>query len=289
MAEKILSHQLFDNSIMPCKIAKLDFSDGHEVDDAHRHNGFEVFLFTKAGGTHMLDFNYYPIAANSIHFLTEDQVHSLNSTDDTEGYVIVFSKEIVMLNSADKFLVSDFPVFNKSIAPVLYPGAALFEELMNLHSLMMLEYNKSSPYKENILGSLISVFLLKCKSLIHETNETIQADNAAHAMLTKFYNLLEQNFLTCHRVSDYADLMNISANHLSNTIKKITGKPAGDIIHQRLILEAKRRLLHSTISVKELAFALNFNDPSYFSRFFKKQTKYSPEEFRNEIRKKYHF
>ena len=98
---------------------------------------------------------------------------------------------------------------------------------------------------------------------------------------------MEEHFIQYHKVNEYAELLNVTPNHLSETIKKITGKTAGEVIHQRLILEAKRRLLHSSISAKELAYALNFNDPSYFSRFFKANTDLSPEGFRNEIRKKY--
>lgn len=288
MSNEIPKHQLIQTTVLPCKIAKLDFSGGHEVDDAHRHNGNQIFLFTKGGGDHMIDFNYYPIVDNTIQFISEDQIHSLNSIDGTEGYVIVFTKEVVVLNSGDKFLFNDLPFFNKSRPPVLNPTKEEFAELEAMISIMLNEYSKESSYKENILGSYISIFLLKCKSIFSETAEFKKADTASQTLHKNFFNLLEEHFIEYHKVNEYADLLNVTPNHLSETIKKVTGKTAGDIIHERLILEAKRRLLHSSITAKELAYALNFNDPSYFSRFFKANTNLSPEGFRKEIREKYH-
>lgn len=285
---EIPKHQLLQTSILPCKIAKLDFSGGHEVDDAHRHNGNQIFLFTKGGGTHMIDFNYYPIDDNTIQFITEDQIHSLNSNDDTEGYVIVFTKEVVVLNSGDKFLFNDLPFYNKSRPPVLNPSKEVFDELLEMVIIMLKEYSRENPFKENILGSFISIFLLKCKNLFSESIAVNKIDTASQQLHKNFYNLLEEHFIQFHKVNEYADLLNVTPNHLSETIKKVTGKTAGDIIHERLILEAKRRLLHSSISAKELAYELNFNDPSYFSRFFKSNTGLSPEAFRKEIREKYH-
>jgi AraC-like DNA-binding protein len=153
--------------------------------------------------------------------------------------------------------------------------------------MMISEYSKNNTYKENILGSYISIFLLKSKTIITETSEYKRADSVSQELLQKFNNLVEEHFIQYHKVNEYAELLNVTPNHLSETIKKLTGKTAGDIIHERLILEAKRRLLHSSISAKELSYSLNFNDPSYFSRFFKANTNLSPEGFRKEIREKY--
>lgn len=287
MSNEIPSHKLIQTNIMPCKVARLNFSGGHGMDDAHRHNCFQIFLFTKGGGEHMIDFNYYPIEDRSLHFVSEGQVHALNSIDGTDGYVILFTKEIVILNSADKYIFNDFPVFNKSVSPILNPDPEMYEDLKRMLLMMVDEYGKSNAYKENILGSYISILLLKSKTIITETSEYKRTDGTSQVLLQKFNNLVEEHFIDYHKVNEYADLLNVTPNHLSETIKKVTGKTAGDLITERLILEAKRRLLHSSISAKELAYELNFNDPSYFSRFFKTNTGLSPEGFRKEIREKY--
>ncbi len=287
MANEIPSHKLIQSNAMPCKVARLNFTGGHGMDDAHRHNCFQVFLFKKGGGEHMIDFNYYTIEDNTLHFVSEGQVHSLNSIEGTDGYVILFTKEIVIMNSADKYIFNDFPVFNKSVSPILHPDKDMYADLENMLLMMIAEYGKNNSYKENILGSYISILLLKSKTIITETSEYKRTDSTSQELLQKFNNLVEEHFIEFHKVNEYADLLNVTPNHLSETIKKVTGKTAGDVIHERLILEAKRRLLHSSITAKELAYELNFNDPSYFSRFFKANTNLSPEGFRKEIREKY--
>jgi AraC family transcriptional regulator, transcriptional activator of pobA len=288
MPNEIPSHKLIQSNIMPCKVSSLNFSDGYAINDAHRHNCFQIFLFTKGGGEHMIDFNYYPIEDNSLHFVSEGQVHALNAIEGTEGFVILFTKEVLILNTADKFILNDFPVFNKSLSTILNPDINMYSELENMIRMMILEYSKNTTYKENILASYISILLLKCKAIFTDSNEYKRTDRASQELLQKFNNLVEEHFIKFHKVNEYAEILSVTSNHLSETIKKVTGKTAGDIIHERLILEAKRRLLHSSISAKELAYALNFNDPSYFSRFFKKNTSFSPEGFRKEIREKYH-
>ncbi|MBL7888028.1 MAG: helix-turn-helix domain-containing protein [Bacteroidia bacterium] len=287
MDKKIPSHELIQPNLMPCKVARLNFAGGYGADNAHRHNCYQIFLFKKGGGEHMIDFNYYPIEDNSLHFVSEGQVHAFNSTEETDGYVILFTKEIVILNSANKFIFNDFPVFNKNAAPVLSLDKVMYSLIENVILMMMQEYAKQNVYKENILGSYISILLMQTKTVITETAAYKSADNTSQELLQRFNGLVEENFVKYHKVNTYADLLNVTPNHLSEIIKKVTGKTAGDIIHERLILEAKRRLLHSSISAKELAFELNFNDPSYFSRFFKAKTGLSPEAFRNEIREKY--
>ena len=102
------------------------------------------------------------------------------------------------------------------------------------------------------------------------------------ALLTKrFLQLVERNFLAIVSVRDYAEMLNVTSNHLIETTKRTLGKPAGRIIRERLLLEAKRLLCYSNMSASDIAYHLSFEDPSYFSRFFKKYTGVCPMEFRN--------
>ncbi|MBK6643621.1 MAG: AraC family transcriptional regulator [Bacteroidetes bacterium] len=88
-------------------------------------------------------------------------------------------------------------------------------------------------------------------------------------------------------MSEYAQLLNITAGHLNDTIHKDLGKTAGELIHDRIILEAKRLLYHSENSIKEIATELNYKDPSYFGRFLKTHSGSTPDQFRKAIREKY--
>jgi len=288
MSKIIPIHELIESQEESYKVVKLNTPTEYSAMEAHRHNYYEILFFNSGGGTHMIDFDTHMICEQSLHFVSSGQIHALNRDTSVTGYVVIFSKEFLILNSVDKLLISDFPAFNKTAFPILTTSVKIYSELLSLVIQMEAECEGKNPFKDQVLASYITILLLKCKALLTDTVLYKTTDAASQQLMQRFNNLLEEKFITLHKVNEYADLLNVTPNHLSETIKKITGKTAGDIIHQRLILEAKRLLLHSSITAKEVAYALNFNDPSYFSRFFKANTNLSPENFRKEIRKKYH-
>jgi AraC-like DNA-binding protein len=99
-------------------------------------------------------------------------------------------------------------------------------------------------------------------------------------LFRKFKRLLEDNFLQVHKVNEYASLLNITEKHLNEICKRFNGKTASAMVFDRLVLEAKRLLQHSDLTIKEISFQLNFNDPSHFSKFFKKHTGVTTKDFR---------
>lgn len=286
MTKQIPVHQLEETDNTSFKVMALNAPSDYSSNDAHRHDYYELLFFTEGSGKHMIDFETHSIGPKSIHFVAPGQVHALIRTPETKGFVIAFSKEFMFINSTDISVLNDFPAFNNISTPVLALDEYLYSETNGIVEKMGEEEKGSDPYKDKILGALITILLLKCKSRLSFKAKT-GTDSVSGQVLIRFNNLLEEKFMELHKVNEYSDLMNISPNHLSETLKKSTGKTAGELIQERLILEAKRLLLHADISTKEIGYHLNFSDPSYFSRFFKANTGLSPEEFRKQSREKY--
>jgi len=107
------------------------------------------------------------------------------------------------------------------------------------------------------------------------------------SLVRHFNQLVSEHFLTEHSVQDYARRIGISTSHLRDTVKAVTGYAPGQIIRQKLVLEAKRLLSHSNATVADIGYRLNFKDPSYFGRFFKRETGMCPVAFRQQIREQY--
>ncbi len=269
------------------KFQRLDRDSGYNARDPHRHNYYEIFHFIKGGGDHMMDFSHSEIKDHSFHFVAPGQVHMLRRDKSARGYVLIFSGSFFHLHASQNNPLSDYPAFNKTAAPVLSGKNDLSLELKEISDAMEKEFKNKQPFREQILFSYLSIILLKCRSHFVVGKDYANSDNASQILTRKFHHLIEVNFKTMHKVKDYADKLSITPNHLNDISKKTTGKTSLELIQDRISLEAKRLLLHSDFNSKQIAFELNFNDPSYFSRFFKQQTKYSPESYRKSVREKY--
>ncbi|MGI4862854.1 MAG: helix-turn-helix domain-containing protein, partial [Janthinobacterium lividum] len=106
-------------------------------------------------------------------------------------------------------------------------------------------------------------------------------------LLARFTNLLDTHYASLHQVSDYAARLRLRPGVLNEQLRQQSGKTAGTLLHERLVLEARRLLFHTGLSVAEIAFALGFEDPSYFSRFFRRLTGQAPAAYRVTAREMY--
>jgi AraC-like DNA-binding protein len=102
----------------------------------------------------------------------------------------------------------------------------------------------------------------------------------AQSQIRQFGALLNQHYRTRRSVRDYAELLHLTANYLNALCRRVLGQTASDLIHARVVLEARRLLTHSALSVAQVADELGFDDPSYFGRYFRKYVGQSPEAFR---------
>jgi AraC family transcriptional regulator, transcriptional activator of pobA len=141
------------------------------------------------------------------------------------------------------------------------------------------EFAAQAP-DEMVLQSYLQLFLAKSSNVKLHTM-SLGNPTERDEQMEQFMQLLEKNFLTLHKPNDYAHLLAMSPNTFSKRCVRYFKKTPSTLIQERLILEAKKKLHLTRQSIKEIAHALNFEDESYFSRFFKKFTNVSPQTFRD--------
>jgi len=258
------------------------FRHKENIKSSHRHNFYQIIWVTKGCGTHLIDFHAYPIQPTTLYFLSPGQVHEWKITEAVFGYIIAFTSELFSSTLQGKIILSELPYFYRiNTQPLLYVGDEQATVFDNIIESIESEYQASLVDREAMLLAYILMLLIEAKRIYTPKQTTHSA--ASSVLLTKqFLFLVEENFLIQTRVSEYAKQLSITANHLNETVKKMIGKTAGELIRDRLLLEAKRWLIHSDLSISEIAHALNFEDPSYFGRFFKRYTHCSPKDFRQQ-------
>lgn len=274
----------------PFRVIALDAPPTYVSNKPHRHNYFEIFLFTKGTGIHLIDFVEHTISMGSVHFVFPGQVHRIKRSKDSRGIVLLFTAEFIYMDAEGIMLSEELNIINElSENPVIRTNEDCWGELTALTQLLKSETTRSENYSEGIARSLIRTFLLKCRQF--QSNQVQNPEPKTGGTVQKhvqtFRQLLAARYREWHYPAEYAEAMGLTEKHLNEVIKIHFGQPVGKLIRERLILEAKRLLYNTDMSAKEIAYYLDFSDPAYFNRFFKSATAMTTQEFRQVMRKKY--
>jgi AraC-like DNA-binding protein len=256
-------------------------------DSPHRHDFYTIIFIEQGEGIHFVDFAEYKIENQTIYFIQPGQMHQLVLTAEPVGWVISFTDEFLIANSIPEKLVNDIYLFNDyGQSPPLQVDDQVLPVYQNLINQMNLFAGSLESYTMEAIGSLVKIFLIQSNNLcaLRKSNNPQLIETGNHILRT-FKQALNKNYKSAHMVSDYAEVMAITSDYLNKTVKNLTGISAKDHIQSKLITEAKRSLLFSTVTTKELAFELGFEEPAHFSNFFKKITGQTPSEFRLSARK----
>ena len=262
----------------------FDAQRSFQVEYPHRHQGFYEILYLTAGsGIHVIDFKSYEIKPHSIFFLSPGQVHTLDLSDDVRGYIFLFTSEFYLLNKQNKNRLLEFPFFfhlQEETPPLYLEDSFGIEKADYLFRQACEALLLDDPEdKEESLAAILDLILLHCKQA-YPGNIPIKNTNRRRMLVKRFKQLIEENYHLNYAVRDYAEKLAVTPNHLTETVREVTGRTSNDMIHERTIIEAKKLLRYTELSVSQVAYELHFKDPSYFARFFKKHSGMSPDKFR---------
>lgn len=207
------------------------------------------------------------------------QISSFRKEGNWEGFCTFFKAEFVQFQSEVNFLES-YPFFDiKQIN--IFPVTEEQYKNFSLNYLQILEEQQYSPaYHVEIIRSLFLAVLWQVRRIFETTAAKNTAESAGFIIASKFQYLVNENFVHKVLVEQYAELLNISANHLTQTIKKTTGKTAKSIISQRRAEEAKYLLRYANEDIASISHYLGFSEPAHFNNFFKRETGFTPLSFR---------
>lgn len=255
---------------------------GVEADYAHIHNFYEIVWFKEGDGVHYVDFNEYPVTPGAIFFISPGQVHTFDRLHNQHGYVMKICEDLLNSLSGEDIAYLKYNVFNADTVPYYHISEADAAKLdLIVQALSDESHQGGSIGHKDYLRSLVRMLIIRIeRSNDDKEHQMLNITKTSHKTFLAFRQLVEENYRTLHTVKDYAQQLLVSTKTLTNYVAECSPRSPLEIINNRIIVEAKRQLRYSDLMVKEIAYGLGFDDPSYFVKFFKRQTGLLPADFR---------
>ncbi|MES2112585.1 MAG: helix-turn-helix domain-containing protein [Bacteroidota bacterium] len=256
--------------------------DGAFLESARQFPLYTVIFITRGNGMYYADIGKFAFKAPVLLFSTPLQKIFLAKDVLLTGYVIQFHGDFYCIEYHKARVSCNGLLFNNIyIEPSVNLTDTEEESFRSVCLDMLNEFTANEP-DDVVMRSYLQLFLAKSSSVKLKAMAGPAAEKVKDEQMEAFMQLLETNFLTLHKPADYAERLTMTPNSLSKKALKYYGKSPSLMIQERLILEAKKKLHLTRQSIKEIAYALNFSDEFYFSRFFKKFTKVSPQAYREQ-------
>lgn len=247
------------------------------VQSLHRHRFYFIVIIEKGSGEHSIDFIPYPVVDGSVFMVRPGQVHALTLAKEGQGFLIQFPDDFYSHtnNQARQTL--------KKVGRTNYyqPNAENFGRIQFFMEGICREISEKNARYEQALQHILQLLFIEL--LRQDKRGSATADSSitySQEQLEAFQELIADHFAEQKQVSWYARQLNLSAYQLNAITKATLDKTASAVITEYILLEAKRYVLATSSQINQISWQLGYDDVSYFIRFFKKHTGYSPEAFR---------
>lgn len=262
----------------------LHVKEHHFTKLPHKHDFYLIILFTHGRGSHEIDFQTFQVEPGTLFVLRPGEMHYWELSEDIDGYVFFHSRDFYDRRYVTSS-IKDFDFYSSfQSSPCIRIEGDFLTSIGTLMREIVSESLKSDALKWEKIHALITLVYINI-SRIHRPAYKVKS--AVYIQkVRKFEEVIEANFKQLKFAKDYAELLNITEKHLNRITKECFNKTSTQLIGERVLLEAKRMLMHSGNNVNQISEELGFNETSYFIRFFKKHMGVTPLHFQNSYLKK---
>ncbi|GAB4043329.1 AraC family transcriptional regulator [Spirosoma litoris] len=268
------------------------FGGPGEIIPPFRSSTYVVALVTEGTGTIHLDGVPYRIQPGTLYFLRPWTVRSIYKEDQWHGYVAMFTSEFVTKRSVLSDPMQEYPFYRKGAQPLIHITPEETNELRNQFELIATESNhptRSKADRLDLIYHLLQASLIKSRQVYRQALSAIDYSQPV-SLIERFQSLLQMYYLpdpnqgtpVLLTVHEAADRLHIHPHYLSDILKKYTGKTALQHIRERTAFEAQNLIRNTNLTVAEVGYQLNFEDPSNFTKFFKSITGMTPRAYREQ-------
>jgi AraC-like DNA-binding protein len=224
--------------------------------------------------------DYRWLKPNDLVIVPENMVYASKNVRHCKGYCIHFKTEFIQPLLV-KPIAQEFTFLDMSAEHIVNVTEEESMIIQQAFRDIIREYERFSPEKDFLLRNYIHILLLRIREIYRpHARRMDQQATRSMKIASSFIKLVEERFIELREVSRYAEMLHITARHLSEVVKAQTGKSPKELISGMLLLEAKVLLGSTDLTVSEIAYRLHFKDQAHFSHFIKQQTGGSPLTFR---------
>lgn len=246
----------------------------------HIHTSlFQIFIIESGKLNFFVQGTMRLIVGPAIITIPENTVHGMKAGKDVKGKVLTIATSF--LETVFGHSIQALQELNNAHIITAFDKMNSFEATRRFTDSLFAEMNEELPEKKLVLQSYFNLILSLIYRLVKKKPEKLIApDNRNTRYFRVFQKIVRQSCTPMKSIKQYALELNITSVHLNRICRAVAGKSALQIVHEFLVLEAEKFLKHTELHVSEIAYRLNFEDPAYFSRLFRKYTGTSPKEFR---------
>ncbi len=240
---------------------------------------YNIYWIKEGKGTYSIDFQKYDFQDNVVFFLSPGQVFSIDSEKIKKACKISFTKDFYCIQTHDKAVACNGVLFNNVYkTPFIKPCKKDTQKLDFILENLEEELKRNDVAQYDMLQSYLKQFIIL--SVRIQKDVSLVKDDIETKLFKDFSLLVEQNYKKIHSVTNYAERLGLSPKSLTKNFQRTGTQSPSDFIKARILLEAKRMLIYTNQSIKEIAYDLGYNDAAYFTRFFTKAENKSPLQFR---------
>lgn len=249
---------------------------------AHQHGFYQLIWFKKAG-RHYVDYETVDHPDNAIFFINKNQVHNFCESAPNEGYMFQFNDLFIHRQNHESDSWLRYKLFNEIGSPYVVPQDYELLAIENLSHCLLVELDDQEYNFEQQIYYLFRTILLKVERLKHAQHPDLPETDPHLSLVIQFKQLIDQNITRNLSIDEFATELGTSSKSLTAYSKKYLQSTPATLIQNRKVLEAKRLLSNHQLTIQEVAYRLGFEQPTYFTKYFKKSTGLTPKEFTRHI------
>ncbi len=264
------------------KIHSIKEAERIQFESYCRANYYQLIWIKEGSAVFDIDLKDVNLSSDQYIFIGKDMVYKLDGNSEYSGLIVCFTDFYFDRSEQDIRFLQNTRIFNQ-LTPVSAEKIMHGSDLLNIEYMLKKHNDLSDPLRDDVIHTLLKLYLYRTEAALPHKDKNTSVLDTNQVNVRKFKELVNEHFILHKELSFYTEQLGISSKQLLYSTKQVLGKNAKEIIIEKTIIEAKRFLIYSGLSVKQIAYCLGFNEPNNFSIFFHKYTGITPGNFKKSI------